>query len=46
MNVMFGMSFNFFKKIPLDLNKKEFLIYNSIIILMFWLGLSWQSFIF
>lgn len=46
MNTMFGASNNFFKKIPLDLNRKEFLIYNSLIILMFWLGISWQFFIF
>lgn len=46
MNVMFGLSQNIFKKIPLDLNKKEFIIYNGLLVLMFWLGLSWQCFIF
>lgn len=46
MNVLFGLSLNIFKKIPLDLNLKELVIYAGIILLMFWLGLSWQSFIF
>ena len=46
MNAMFGLSKNIFKKIPLDLNKKEFSIYLGLILLMFWLGFSWQSFIF
>lgn len=46
MNTMFGLSTNIFKKIPLDLNKKELIIYNGLILLMFWLGFSWQSFIF
>ena len=46
MNVLFGLSNKIFKKIPLDLNSKEVLIYLGLLILMFWLGLSWQSFIF
>jgi hypothetical protein len=46
MNVLFGLSLNIFKKIPLDLNSKELVIYGGIIFLMFWLGYSWQMFIF
>lgn len=46
MNVLFGMSLNIFKKIPLDLNSKELCIYGGLILLMFWLGFSWQMFIF
>nr|APW82405.1 nad4 [Laurentiella strenua] len=46
MNAMFGFSENVLKKAPLDLSKKEFLVYSGLIVLMFWLGLSWQSFIF
>ena len=34
-NVLFGLSLNVFKKIPLDLNSKEILIYGGLIILMF-----------
>lgn len=46
MNILFGLSTNVFKKIPLDLNSKELIIYNGLILLMFWLGFSWQMFIF
>ena len=46
MNILFGLSLNVFKKIPLDLNSKEVIIYGGLIILMFWLGFSWQMFIF
>jgi len=46
MNVLFGLSLNIFKKIPLDLNSKELIIYGGLVFLMFWLGFSWQSFIF
>lgn len=45
-NVLFGLSSFINKKIPLDLNSKEFFLFVSIVILMFWLGLSWSSFIF
>ena len=45
-NILFGLSFNIFKKIPLDLNTKELLIYLGLVVLMFWLGFSWQMFIF
>ena len=46
MNVMFGLSLVSLKKTPVDLNKKELLVYTGLLLLMFWLGLSWQSFIF
>jgi NADH:ubiquinone oxidoreductase subunit 4 (subunit M) len=46
MNVLFGLSFSIFKKIPIDLNSKELIIYSGLLILMFWLGFSWQMFIF
>jgi NADH:ubiquinone oxidoreductase subunit 4 (subunit M) len=46
MNVLFGLSTTITKSIPLDLNKKELILFLGNIILMFWLGLTWQSFIF
>jgi hypothetical protein len=46
MNSLFGLSMAIFKKIPLDLNSKELIIYGNILILMFWLGFSWHTFIF
>ena len=45
-NVLFGLSLNIFKKIPMDLNSKEILIYGGLELLMFWLGFSWQTFVF
>ncbi len=35
LNAMFGLSINIFKKIPSDLNKKEFLMFNGLILTMF-----------
>lgn len=46
MNTIFGFSYFLNKKHPLDLNKKELLIFFFFIFLMFWLGVTWQSFIF
>jgi NADH-quinone oxidoreductase subunit M len=46
MNVLFGLSFNIYKKIPLDLTSKEYLLYFGLAFLMFWLGFTWQTFIF
>ena len=40
MNTLFGLSVNIFKKIPLDLNSREIIIFFGLIILMFWLGFS------
>jgi hypothetical protein len=44
--VLFGLSTAIKKIIPLDLNSKEFILYFGIIFLMFWLGFTWNSFIF
>jgi len=46
MNVMFGMSSFLLKTTPVDLLKKELILFSFLIILMFWLGFTWQSFIF
>jgi NADH:ubiquinone oxidoreductase subunit 4 (subunit M) len=46
MNTLFGLSLNIFKIIPLDLSSKEIAIYGNLILLMFWLGFTWQIFIF
>jgi hypothetical protein len=45
-NVLFGTSLFFNKTIPVDLSLKELLLFGGLIILMFWLGITWQSFIF
>lgn len=45
MNALFGSSVYFLRTIPLDLTSKELITYGSLIILMFWLGVSWQSFL-
>ena len=46
MNTLFGLSLNIFKKLPLDLNSREVIIFFGLLFLMFWLGFSWQMFIF
>lgn len=45
-NVLFGLSVNIFKKVPLDLTSRELIIYSGTLFLIFWLGYSWQTFIF
>ena len=45
MNALFGTSQYLYKKVPVDLTSKELLVYGGLIVLMFWLGISWQSFI-
>ena len=45
MNALFGSSSHLLRTLPLDLTSKELLTYGSLIVLMFWLGLSWQSFL-
>ena len=45
MNALFGSSVYFLRTIPLDLTSKELIVYGSLVVLMFWLGISWQSFI-
>jgi len=46
MNVLFGSSIQLLKTLPADLSSKEFIVFNGLIILMFWLGVTWQSFVF
>jgi hypothetical protein len=46
MNTLFGSSTHFLKTLPSDLNSREVLLYGGLIILMFWLGVTWQAFIF
>lgn len=46
MNVLFGSSVQLLKTLPSDLSSKEFIVFNGLIILMFWLGISWQAFVF
>ena len=45
MNALFGSSIFLLKTAPLDLTSRELLVYGGLIVLMFWLGISWQSFI-
>ena len=46
MNVLFGSSTQMLKTLPTDLTSKELVLYSGLIILMFWLGLTWQIFVF
>ena len=46
MNVLFGSSIQLLKTLPADLSSKEFIVFNGLIILMFWLGVTWQAFVF
>ena len=46
MNVLFGSSIQLLKTLPADLSSKELIVFNGLIILMFWLGITWQAFIF
>jgi hypothetical protein len=43
MNVMFGYSQVLSLKIPSDLTTREFSVFLSTSLLMYWLGVSWQS---
>lgn len=45
MNALFGSSAQLLKTLPLDLNSRELLVYGGLIVLMFWLGVTWQSFV-
>jgi hypothetical protein len=45
MNTLFGSSAHLLRTIPLDLTSKELTLYGGLIVLMFWLGFSWQSFL-
>jgi len=46
MNVLFGSSVHFLRTPPVDLLSKELVVYVGLIVLMFWLGFTWQAFIF
>ena len=46
MNVLFGSSIQILKTLPADLSSKELIVFGGLIILMFWLGIIWQSFVF
>jgi len=41
MNVLFGSSNHILRTLPLDLNSRELLVFGGLIILMYWLGLTW-----
>jgi NADH:ubiquinone oxidoreductase subunit 4 (subunit M) len=45
-NVMFGFSTANHLKLTPDLSSKELLVFLMLLLLMIWLGFSWQSFIF
>ena len=45
MNALFGSSVHLLRTVPVDLTSKELLVYGGLIVLMFWLGVSWQSFV-
>jgi NADH:ubiquinone oxidoreductase subunit 4 (subunit M) len=46
MNVLFGSSVQILHTLPTDLSSKELIIFTGLIILMFWLGITWQAFVF
>lgn len=45
MNLMFGYPTTLNSKLPQDLNSRELLLFVGIPFLMYWLGVSWQSFL-
>ena len=45
MNVIFGYSNILKSHLPVDLSSRELLVFSSVSIMMYWLGISWQSFI-
>jgi len=45
MNALFGSSSHLLRTIPADLTSKELICFGGLIVLMFWLGVSWQAFI-
>ena len=46
MNMMFGFSDKLLRTLPADVSTREFILFLSIPVLMYWLGVAWQSFIF
>ena len=45
-NVIFGLMDKHNTRLLNDINKKECFIYSTLIIIMIWLGFTWQSFLF
>ncbi len=43
MNVMFGYSHSLSLRIPTDLSARELIVFSSMSLLMYWLGISWQA---
>jgi NADH:ubiquinone oxidoreductase subunit 4 (subunit M) len=43
MNALFGSSSHLLRVVPVDLTSRELLVYGGLVVLMFWLGVSWQS---
>ena len=46
MNVLFGSSSHVLRTLPVDLTSREFLVFGGLLVLMFWLGITWQTFVF
>lgn len=46
MNVLFGSSVQLLRTLPVDLSSREFVTFGGLITLMFWLGITWQAFVF
>jgi hypothetical protein len=46
MNVMFGSSRHLLGASPVDLSSRELILFMGLTILMFWLGVTWQVFLF
>ena len=45
-NMLFGSSRHLLERLPADLLAKELIIYLGLLLLMFWLGFTWQAFLF
>jgi hypothetical protein len=43
---MFGFSYSFTSTIPSDLSTRELILFLGVIVLMYWLGISWQFFLY
>lgn len=46
MNMMFGFSIKLLQTVPVDVSTREFILFFNIPLLMYWLGITWQAFIF
>jgi len=46
MNVMFGSSTHMLRTLPTDLSSRETVVFIGLLFLMFWLGITWQAFVF